>query len=113
MSLFCFGLSHHTAPLDVRKRFTIPNVALPGALARLKIMPGINEGLILSTCNPTEFYVSGELRKWSSGVLYGGAFAAPRCGQGKRRSLEKRVRLDRLRQRHQGQRLFTHAKSQT
>ena len=69
MSLFCFGLSHHTAPLDVRERFTIPHVALPGALARLKIMPGLNEGLILSTCNPTEFYVPGELRKWSSAVF--------------------------------------------
>jgi glutamyl-tRNA reductase len=40
MSLFCFGLTHQTARLDVRERFTIPNVGLPEALARLKIMPG-------------------------------------------------------------------------
>jgi glutamyl-tRNA reductase len=65
MSLFCFGLSHHTAPLDVRERFTVPSFALPEALARLKTMPGVEEGLILSTCNRTEFYVSGEVRNWS------------------------------------------------
>ncbi|HKB97762.1 MAG TPA: glutamyl-tRNA reductase, partial [Terriglobales bacterium] len=32
------------------------------ALARLKTMPGLAEGLILSTCNRTEFYVTGEFR---------------------------------------------------
>jgi glutamyl-tRNA reductase len=62
MSIFCFGLSHQTAAVDVRERFAIPESALPEALARLKTMPGLSEGLIVSTCNRTEFYVTGEFR---------------------------------------------------
>jgi glutamyl-tRNA reductase len=62
MSIFCFGLSHQTAAVDVRERFAIPESALPDALARLKTMPGLAEGLIVSTCNRTEFYVTGEFR---------------------------------------------------
>src|SRR6201998_3378382 len=62
MSIFCFGLSHQTAPVEVRERFAISESALPEALARLKTMPGLTEGLIVSTCNRTEFYVTGEFR---------------------------------------------------
>jgi glutamyl-tRNA reductase len=60
MSIFCFGVSHQTAAVDVRERFAIPASALAEALGRLKTMPGLAEGLILSTCNRTEFYVTGE-----------------------------------------------------
>jgi glutamyl-tRNA reductase len=49
MNLFCFGLSHQTAGVNVRERFAIPGSALPEALARLKAMPGLTEGLVLST----------------------------------------------------------------
>ncbi len=62
MNILCFGLSHQTAPVDVRERFAIPESALPEALARLKTMPGLTEGLIVSTCNRTEFYVTGDFR---------------------------------------------------
>jgi glutamyl-tRNA reductase len=62
MSIFCFGLSHQTAAVDVRERFAIPESALPEALARLKTIPGLTEGLIVSTCNRTEFYVTGDFR---------------------------------------------------
>src|SRR5258707_1627746 len=62
MSIFCFGLSHQTAAVDVRERFAIPASAISEALARLKTMPGLAEVLILSTCNRTEFYVTGEFR---------------------------------------------------
>jgi glutamyl-tRNA reductase len=62
MSIFCFGLSHQTAAVDVRERFAIPESALPEALGRLKTISGLTEGLIVSTCNRTEFYVAGEFR---------------------------------------------------
>ncbi len=62
MSIFCFGVSHQTAAVDVRERFAIPASAISEALARLKTMPGLAEGLILSTCNRTEFYVTGEFQ---------------------------------------------------
>ena len=62
MNLFCFGLSHQTAGVDERERFAISESALPEALARLKAMPGLTEGLVLSTCNRTEFYVTEAFR---------------------------------------------------
>ena len=61
MGLFCFGLSHQTAALDVREKFAFPDSALSTALAQLKAMPEVTEGVIVSTCNRTEFYVTGEL----------------------------------------------------
>ena len=70
MSIFCFGLSHQTAAVDVRERFAIPESALPEALARLKRIPGLTEGLIVSTCNRTEFYVTGEFRDSSAPAFF-------------------------------------------
>ena len=71
MSIFCFGLSHQTAAVDVRERFAIPLSALPEALAQLKKIPGVTEGVIVSTCNRTEFYVTGELADTSAPVFFG------------------------------------------
>ena len=71
MSIFCFGLSHQTAAVDVRERFAIPVSALPEALAQLKTIPGVTEGVIVSTCNRTEFYVTGELAETSALAFFG------------------------------------------
>jgi glutamyl-tRNA reductase len=70
MSILCFGLSHQTARVDVRERFAIPESALPEALRRLKTMPGLTEGLIVSTCSRTEFYVTGEFQDWPAHVFF-------------------------------------------
>jgi len=48
------GLSHHSAPLEVREKLTFPADALEGALGRLTGRELLREGLILSTCNRTE-----------------------------------------------------------
>src|ERR1700746_3139934 len=61
VNIVCFGLSHQTAALEVRERFAFPELALPEALARLTTVPDVAEGVIVSTCNRTEFYVTGEL----------------------------------------------------
>jgi glutamyl-tRNA reductase len=80
MSIFCFGLSHQTAAVDVRERFAIPESALPQALARLKRMPGLTEGLIVSTCNRTEFYVTGEFRDRSAPAFFESFYRDFRAG---------------------------------
>jgi glutamyl-tRNA reductase len=80
MSVFCFGLSHQTAAVDVRERFAIPESALPQALARLKRMPGPTEGLIVSTCNRTEFYVTGEFRNGSVPAFFESLYPDFRAG---------------------------------
>ena len=56
--------------MDVRERFAIPQSALTGALAQLKTIPGLTGGVIVSTCNRTEFYVTGKLADSSASVFF-------------------------------------------
>jgi glutamyl-tRNA reductase len=59
MSLYTLGLNHQTAPLAVRERVVFHVERLREALAELR--HGLaSEAAILSTCNRTELYVSGE-----------------------------------------------------
>ncbi len=48
------GVNHASAPLDVRERLAIAESRLPEACRQLAAHPGIEEGLILSTCNRVE-----------------------------------------------------------
>ena len=80
MSILGFGLSHQTAAVDVRERFAIPEAALPGALARLKTLPGLVGGLIVSTCNRTEFYLTGEFRDTSAPEFFKSFYPDFRAG---------------------------------
>jgi glutamyl-tRNA reductase len=54
MNLQLIGLNHISAPIEVRERLAIPESHLPDALRRLAEHPGVDEGLILSTCNRVE-----------------------------------------------------------
>jgi glutamyl-tRNA reductase len=47
-------VNHKTAPVEIRERLAIPDSRLPEALRRLTEHPGVDEGLILSTCNRVE-----------------------------------------------------------
>ena len=50
------GVNHRTAPLDVRERFAHGAHEVPRALARV-MAAGASGGVLLSTCNRTEFYL--------------------------------------------------------
>ena len=50
------GVNHRTAPLEVRERFAHGAHEVPGALARV-LAAGASGGVLLSTCNRTEFYL--------------------------------------------------------
>jgi glutamyl-tRNA reductase len=54
MTFRLIGLNHHSAPVEVRERLAIPESRLAEALRRLVQHPGVDEGLILSTCNRVE-----------------------------------------------------------
>jgi len=56
MTLFITGLSHKTAPIDVREKVAFNEEQLPVALTALQAHQGIAESIILSTCNRTECY---------------------------------------------------------
>ncbi len=48
------GVNHKTAPLEVRERLAIPDSRLPDTCRDLAAHPGIEEGLVISTCNRVE-----------------------------------------------------------
>lgn len=60
MKLLLTGLSHHTAPVEVRERLAFEENTLLEALDRLRRRPGMIEGMILSTCNRVEVAVTAE-----------------------------------------------------
>ena len=60
MELVCLGLNHKTAPVEVRERFAVGNTKLGEASQHLLEMAGAPEGLVISTCNRTEFYLAAD-----------------------------------------------------
>ena len=54
MTFQLIGVNHHSAPLEVRERFAISESKLPDAVRRLIEFPGIDEAMIVSTCNRVE-----------------------------------------------------------
>lgn len=71
MKLVCLGLNHETAPVDLRERFALTDAGLERETEMLVSTENVSEGVILSTCNRTEYYAvlddeSGveSLRKW-------------------------------------------------
>ena len=54
MNFQLIGLNHKTAPIEVREKLAIPESKLPQALQELMQLPGVGEGMILSTCNRVE-----------------------------------------------------------
>ena len=57
MSLTLIGLSHHTAPLPVREQFAAEVQAGRHTVDRVRSAMGVQEAVMLSTCNRTELYV--------------------------------------------------------
>src|SRR6266581_1039864 len=57
MSIAVFGVNHRTAPLEVRERFAHAAREVPGSLERV-LAAGARGGVLLSTCNRTEFYLT-------------------------------------------------------
>src|ERR1019366_7719145 len=60
MKLLITGVSHKTAPVEVRECLAFREETLPDALADLKSREGVSEAVILSTCNRVEITVTTE-----------------------------------------------------
>ncbi len=56
MNIVVVGLSHKTAPVEVREKLSIPEPQVESAIAQLCGYPHIEEVAILSTCNRLELY---------------------------------------------------------
>ncbi|MEX2299357.1 MAG: glutamyl-tRNA reductase [Bryobacterales bacterium] len=60
MSVLLVGLSHKTAPVEVREKFAIAEQDAGVMVGELVRRPGIAEAMVLSTCNRVEFLVRSE-----------------------------------------------------
>jgi glutamyl-tRNA reductase len=58
--LFLVGLSHKSAPIEVRERVALTGDALKEALVQLKSRDGVAEALVVSTCNRVEVFVHAD-----------------------------------------------------
>jgi glutamyl-tRNA reductase len=70
MPLQILGLNHNTAPVEIREQVVFSGDDIARALGSMIELPGIDEAVLLSTCNRTEFYVitdddgRNRLREW-------------------------------------------------
>ena len=60
MKLLLTGVSHKTAPVEVRERLAFREESLAAALGALKACAGVGEAVILSTCNRVEIVLTTE-----------------------------------------------------
>jgi len=56
MPLFTIGISHHTAPIEIRERVAISRSEYADRVRQLCALTGIEEVVIVGTCNRTEIY---------------------------------------------------------
>lgn len=59
MKLFLVGLSHKTAPIDIREKLRFSSEHSSQFLEKLAKTPDVQSGMVLSTCNRVEIYASG------------------------------------------------------
>lgn len=71
MRLVAVGVSHHTAPVEVRERLAVSPALVPGLLDDLRQDEVGREGVLISTCNRVELYAvpgdgvgAEELGRW-------------------------------------------------
>lgn len=60
MTINLVGLSHKTAPIEIRERLAISSDRLEDALTSLVDHESVDEGIILSTCNRVELLTASE-----------------------------------------------------
>ncbi len=61
MGFLAVGINHRTAPVSLRETVSFTPEQLIPALQAIQALEGVEESCILSTCNRTEIYLSGEI----------------------------------------------------
>lgn len=56
MEIVCLGLNHDSAPVEVRERFAVSESKQGETAVHLGTLQGIEECVVISTCNRTEYY---------------------------------------------------------
>ena len=58
MTIVNVGLSHRSAPAEMLEKLAVPAAQQGDVLTRLHAVPGIDEVVVLSTCNRVEVYAA-------------------------------------------------------
>jgi glutamyl-tRNA reductase len=78
MHIAVIGLSHRTAPVEIRERLSIPEQTMEASLQQLRSHDEVLEASILSTCNRLEIYAL--LRHPEQGISAVGRFLSSHSG---------------------------------
>ncbi|QVL51615.1 MAG: glutamyl-tRNA reductase [Cyanobium sp. M30B3] len=78
MHIAVVGLSHRTAPVEIRERLSIPEQTMENSLQQLRSDDQVLEASILSTCNRLEIYTL--LRHPEQGIHAVGSFLSQHSG---------------------------------
>ena len=78
MHIAVIGLSHRTAPVEIRERLSIPEQTMEASLHKLRADDEVLEASILSTCNRLEIYAL--LRHPEQGISAVGRFLSSHSG---------------------------------
>jgi len=78
MHIAVIGLSHRTAPVEIRERLSIPDQTMEASLQKLRSDDEVLEASILSTCNRLEIYAL--LRHPEQGISAVGRFLSSHSG---------------------------------
>ncbi|MEZ4846461.1 MAG: glutamyl-tRNA reductase [Bdellovibrionota bacterium] len=73
MNLFLVGLSHKTAPIEIREKLQFSNDHSMQYIEKLSKTPDVQSGIVLSTCNRVEIYATGyesDLHEKLKGCIY-------------------------------------------
>ncbi|MEE4253536.1 MAG: glutamyl-tRNA reductase [Desulfuromusa sp.] len=57
MNIVIVGLSHKTAPVEIREKVAFSPTEMEGPLHQVLALPSVSEAVIVSTCNRVELYV--------------------------------------------------------
>src|SRR2546426_4492932 len=96
MSIAVVGVNHRTAPLEVRERFAHARRDVATSLERLRWVGG-GGGVLLSTCNRTDFYIADPAEAVPEAVW---AILTERLGDGREASAYGYLQRDREAVRH-------------
>ena len=55
--LLAIGVSHKTAPVEVRERLALPEAGRPDFMRELRGAADVHEAVAINTCNRTELYL--------------------------------------------------------
>lgn len=69
MKILLYGVNHHCAPIEIREKYAVEEADLASKLNDISSFSGVEEVVILTTCNRTEYYLYVDPEEFKHGDL--------------------------------------------